>query len=133
MRIVFLIFLVIGLKGFEQTNSTLAIEYDSTTAISLESGGEAINKTQLDSGFTVKLSDPNAKLISFSLVYSFDNGETHGFQQISFQGNRAFIDSRFPKLGLFKDPKSNFVTLENVYFERNGKRYKARSLFIPLK
>lgn len=132
-RIVFFTLLVITVDVYGQADSTTVIEYDSTTSISLLSGDTIISATQLDTGFTIKLSDPKAKLLSFSMVYYFDNNGTQGLQVIPFQENRAFIDKKFPKLGLFKDPRSNFITLEHVYFERNGRRYKARGLFLPLK
>jgi len=132
-RIALFALLVITLDAFSQTDSTTSIEYDSTTTISLLSGETTISLKQLDTGFVIKLSDPRSKLLSFSLIYYFVNGGTEGLQQIPFYDEKASIEKKYPRPTLFKDSKSDFITLEHVSFTRNGRRYKARSLFLPIK
>src|SRR5262245_23950695 len=101
-RIILFTLLVMSLDTFAQTDLTLDIEFDSTVTISLISGDTTVSRTQLDTGFVIKISDPKAKLLSFSMIYFFDNNGIQGLQQISLNGNKAFIDRKFPKLGLFK-------------------------------
>lgn len=117
------------MNGFGQIASLGKIEYDSTTTVLLFSGESKISKKELKTGFTIRLSDTSAKLISFSMVYLFNNNSTHGLQQITFYNNRGFIDAKYPKI----DQSVGFVTLEHVHFERNGKRFRAKDHFLPIK
>lgn len=107
LKITLLVLLLTGADLFAQNEAL----YDSTTTLLLSTGETTVSRVQLDTGFMVKLNNPEAKLISFSMIYAFANEEDSGLQQILFKGNKVFIDKKFQPIFLFKSPP---VKLYNI-------------------